>query len=124
MSSAHETGNPVPAGPASFGALAALLVGLIGAAPDPAQAQGEALAPTCYRTGGGTLEICRDGAEAEGVFYAPGPCAFARSVQILNADDTLKLSDNFFDMNAGETRVRILSGQPSGLRVRSVYDIR
>ena len=45
-------------------------------------------------------------------------------VQILNADDTLKLSDNFFDMNAGETRVRILSGQPSGLRVRSVYDIR
>ena len=83
MSSAHETGNPVPAGPASFGALAALLVGLIGAAPDPAQAQGEALAPTCYRTGGGTLEICRDGAEAAGVFYAPGPCAFARSVQIL-----------------------------------------
>ena len=45
-------------------------------------------------------------------------------MQILNADDTLKLSDNFFDMNAGETRVRILSGQPSGLRVRSVYDIR
>ena len=50
--------------------------------------------------------------------------AYARSVQILNADDTLKLSDNFFDMNAGETCVRILSGQPSGLRVRSVYDIR
>ena len=50
--------------------------------------------------------------------------AYARSVQILNADDTLKLSDNFFDMNAGETRVRILSGQPSGLCVRSVYDIR
>ena len=50
--------------------------------------------------------------------------AYARSVQILNADDTLKLSDNFFDMNAGETRVHILSGQPSGLRVRSVYDIR
>ena len=50
--------------------------------------------------------------------------AYARSVQILNADDTLKLSDNFFDMNAGETRVRILYGQPSGLRVRSVYDIR
>ena len=50
--------------------------------------------------------------------------AYARSVQILNADDTLKLSDNFFDMNAGETRMRILSGQPSGLRVRSVYDIR
>ena len=50
--------------------------------------------------------------------------AYARSVQILNADDTLKLSDNFFDMNASETRVRILSGQPSDLRVRSVYDIR
>lgn len=49
--------------------------------------------------------------------------AFARAVEIRNADDTLKLSDNYFDMNRGQVRVRILSGDPTGLRVRSVYDI-
>lgn len=64
------------------------------------------------------------GLRVEGDEIVVTAAAYARSVQILNADDTLKLSDNFFDMNAGETRVRILSGQPSGLRVRSVYDIR
>ena len=33
------------------------------------------------------------------------------------------LSDNYFDMNAGETRVKVLSGSTEGLRLRSVYDI-
>ena len=50
--------------------------------------------------------------------------AFARSVEILNSDDTMLLSDNYFDMNPGETRVRILKGEPTGLRVRSVYNIK
>ena len=50
--------------------------------------------------------------------------AFARSVEILNADDTMLLEDNYFDMNPGETRVRILKGKPEGLRIRSVYNIR
>ena len=50
--------------------------------------------------------------------------AYARSVEILNEDDTLLLSDNYFDMNAGETRVKILSGEAKGLKIRSVYDIR
>lgn len=49
---------------------------------------------------------------------------YARSVEILNASEDLKLSDNYFDMNAGVRRVRILAGQPEGLRIRSVYDIR
>ncbi|MBO6146249.1 MAG: glycoside hydrolase family 2 protein [Lachnospiraceae bacterium] len=49
---------------------------------------------------------------------------FARSVEIRNDSDDLILSDNFFDMNGGEKRVRILRGDPEGLAVRSVYDIR
>ncbi|MDP4024523.1 hypothetical protein Q8W71_18015 [Methylobacterium sp. NEAU 140] len=58
--------------------------GLAGPASAQARAQGySGGAPTCYRTGGGTLEICRDGSEAEGVLIAPAPCAFVRGVQIL-----------------------------------------
>lgn len=49
---------------------------------------------------------------------------YARSVEILNEDDTLLLSDNYFDMNAGEKSVRIIKGNPEKLKVRSVYDIR
>ncbi|TXN63198.1 hypothetical protein FV228_18295, partial [Methylobacterium sp. WL18] len=63
--------------------LGALALGFI-AAPRPAEARAaEASAPSCYVTGGGGLEICRDGAEAEGVLIAPAPCAFVRGVQIL-----------------------------------------
>ena len=40
-------------------------------------------APSCYRTAGGALEICRDGSEAEGVLAAPPACAFARGVQLV-----------------------------------------
>lgn len=50
--------------------------------------------------------------------------AYARSVEIINEDDTLLLSDNYFDMNAGEKRVKILKGEPRELKVRSVYNIR
>ncbi|MCQ2501588.1 MAG: glycoside hydrolase family 2 protein, partial [Lachnospiraceae bacterium] len=49
--------------------------------------------------------------------------AYAKSVEISNEDDDLILSDNFFDMNAGEKRVKVLSGALDGLKVRSVYDI-
>ncbi|MBO5551101.1 MAG: glycoside hydrolase family 2 protein [Lachnospiraceae bacterium] len=49
---------------------------------------------------------------------------FAKSIEIRNADDDLILSDNFFDMSGGERRVRIIKGEPKGLMVRSVYDIR
>ena len=48
--------------------------------------------------------------------------AYAKSVEILAGPDTL-LSDNFFDMNAGEARVKVLRGEVEGLAVRSVYDI-
>ena len=50
--------------------------------------------------------------------------AYAKSVEIRNDNDDLILSDNFFDMNAGEKHIKIIKGQAEGLRVRSVYDIR
>ncbi|MDR2209858.1 MAG: glycoside hydrolase family 2 protein, partial [Spirochaetaceae bacterium] len=50
--------------------------------------------------------------------------AYAKSVEILNENEDLVLSDNYFDMNAGEKTVTILSGAPRGIRLRSVYDIR
>ena len=50
--------------------------------------------------------------------------AFAKSVGIENDADDLLLSDNYFDMNAGEKRVKILGGRPEGLKLRSVFDIR
>jgi beta-mannosidase len=50
--------------------------------------------------------------------------AYARSVEILNKNGDLVLSDNYFDMNGGTRTVKILHGKPEGLRLRSVYDIR
>ena len=49
--------------------------------------------------------------------------AYAQSVEIQNENDDLILEDNYFDMNAGERRVKILDGKPENLKVRSVYDI-
>jgi len=50
--------------------------------------------------------------------------AYAKSVEIRNKNEDLLLSDNFFDMNAGEKKVKILSGKAGVLRLRSVRDIR
>lgn len=50
--------------------------------------------------------------------------AYAKSVEILNANEDLILTDNYFDMDPGERRVKICEGKPEKLRVRSVYDIR
>ncbi len=49
--------------------------------------------------------------------------AYAKSVEIRNADDTMLLSDNYFDMNPGTRRLKVLKGAPEGLMVRSVFDI-
>ena len=49
--------------------------------------------------------------------------AYARSVEIQAGADTL-LEDNYFDMNAGERRVKILRGQVAEVSARSVYNIR
>lgn len=50
--------------------------------------------------------------------------AYARSVEILNGDDTMLLEDNYFDMNPGTRILRVVKGEPENLKVRSVYDIR
>ena len=50
--------------------------------------------------------------------------AYAKSVEVQNENEDLLLSDNYFDMNAGETRVKVLSGSTENLRLRSVYDIK
>lgn len=50
--------------------------------------------------------------------------AYAKSVEIRNKEEDLILSDNYFDMDAGTKKVRIISGVPQELQLRSVYDIR
>jgi len=51
-------------------------------------------------------------------------CAYAKSVEIFSPDEDFVLSDNFFDVNAGEYAVKIIRGEPKNLAVRSVFDIR
>ena len=50
--------------------------------------------------------------------------AYAKSVEIRNGDATLLLSDNYFDMNPGTRRLKVLQGAPEGLAARRVFDIR
>lgn len=49
--------------------------------------------------------------------------AYAKGVAILNENEDLILSDNYFDMNAGSKTVEILDGEPTGLHAVSVFDI-
>ena len=48
---------------------------------------------------------------------------YAKSVEILNDQEDLVLSDNYFDLNGGSKTVEILRGKPENLRLRSVWDI-
>ena len=48
---------------------------------------------------------------------------YAKSVQILNDNEDLILSDNYFDLNADSMTVTIISGDASNIRLKSVYDI-
>ena len=48
---------------------------------------------------------------------------YAKSVEILNDNEDLILSDNYFDLNADSKTVEVLSGKIDNLRLRSVYDI-
>ena len=50
--------------------------------------------------------------------------AYARFVEIYSPDSDFILSDNYFDMNAGEKTVEILEGTPKTIVLRSVYDIK
>lgn len=48
---------------------------------------------------------------------------YAKSVEILNDNEDLILSDNYFDLNGDSKTVEVLSGNIDHLRLRSVYDI-
>ena len=50
--------------------------------------------------------------------------AYAKSVEIQNEAEDFLLSDNYFDLNGDEKRVKINSGEAKGIKLRSVYDIR
>lgn len=60
----------------------------------------------------------------EGDELVVSACVYAKSVEILNDREDMILSDNYFDMDGEEKRVKIISGQPEGIKLRSVYDIR
>ncbi len=49
--------------------------------------------------------------------------SYAKSVEIIALDGDVRFSDNYFDMNAGEVCVRIVSGEAKEFSVRSVFDI-
>ncbi len=49
--------------------------------------------------------------------------AYAKNVEIIGVDSDLWLSDNFFDMEAGERTVEILAGNAQKITCRSVFDI-
>ena len=49
--------------------------------------------------------------------------AYARSVELQAGADVL-LEDNYFDMDAGTRRIKILRGTPTQITARSVFDIR
>lgn len=82
--------------------------------------------------GGGTVLFCppkhfrfedpKLTARVDGDEIVVTASAYARSVEIQCGGDAV-LSDNFFDMNAGERRVKVLRGTPGDVTARSVYDI-
>lgn len=45
-------------------------------------------------------------------------------MEIRNRNENLVLDDNYFDMNAGERRVKVICGEREELMARSVFDIR
>lgn len=49
--------------------------------------------------------------------------AYAKSIELSCEKGDMKLSDNYFDMNAGEVTVTIIDGNPEGIKVRSIFDI-
>ncbi|MDE7211265.1 MAG: glycoside hydrolase family 2 protein, partial [Lachnospiraceae bacterium] len=75
-------------------------------------------APKHYRFENPQLS-CR--VEGDEVVVAAG--AFAQKVWIEGTDGDARFSDNCFDMQAGERRVKIVSGDAKSFKVRSVYDI-
>ena len=59
----------------------------------------------------------------EGEMVCIRSSAFAKGVELGNKDGDLLLSDNYFDMDAGMERVRVMQGSMEGLSVRSIYSL-
>ena len=75
-------------------------------------------APKHFRFRDPKLQACIEGNEI--IVSAE---AYARSVEIQCGADVVP-EDNYFDMNAGTRRVKVLRGTPEDVTVRSVYDIK
>jgi beta-mannosidase len=75
-------------------------------------------APKHFNFADPALTVRREGDE---IVVTSG--AYAKFVAIESDDADLLLSDNFFDLNPGEKRVKVLRGSTEGLKVRSVYDL-
>ncbi len=76
-------------------------------------------APKHYRFADPALTLKRKGSQ-----ITVTAKAFAKSVEIYGEDGYVRLSDNYFDMEAGERTVELLEGSCEKLAVRSVFDIR
>lgn len=61
--------------------------------------------------------------QTEGKYITVSAGKYAKSVEILNENEDLILSDNYFDLNGDSRTVEVLSGNTDALKVRSVYDI-
>ncbi len=46
------------------------------------------------------------------------------ALALMENDADCVLSDNYFDMNAGQRQIKVLEGKPDSVKVRSVFDIR
>ncbi len=62
--------------------------------------------------------------EIDGDFVIVRADAYAKSIELYSPDSDPIFEDNFFDMNPGEKRIRILEGKPKEIKLRSVYDIK
>ena len=61
--------------------------------------------------------------QVDGKFLTVSGDTYAKSVEILNENEDLVLSDNYFDLNGDSKTVEVISGKVDKLRLRSVYDI-
>ena len=75
--------------------------------------------PKFYEYADPQLTVTRDGNE---LVVRAG--AYAASVELQNDGEDWVLSDNYFDMEKGEKRIKIISGSADNIRIRSVYDIK
>lgn len=62
--------------------------------------------------------------QIDGNYITVSSPVYAKSVEILNRQEDLVLSDNYFDLNGDSRTVEILRGKPEEIRLRSVWDIR